>query len=43
MKEEGRVLIGDTVVGVAEWAWFLPLPVGAEEEKSSQAEMTSRL
>jgi hypothetical protein len=45
VKEEGRVLIGDTVVGVAqrvrclEGAW----PVGVVEENSSQAETTSRL
>ena len=45
VKEEGLVLIGDAVVGVAEGAWPLDgvWPLGAVEEKSSQAEMTNRL
>ena len=44
MKEDGRVLNGDVVVGVAEGAWRLEVwLLGAEDEKSSQADMTSRL
>ena len=45
MKEEGRVLIGEVVVGVAEGAWPLKgaWPLGAVDENSSHAEMTNRL
>ena len=45
MKEEGRVLRGEDVVGVTEGAWPREgaWSLGAEDEKSSQAEMTRRL
>ena len=45
VKDDGRVLIGDVVVGVAERAWLLEGAwlLGAEDEKSSHAEMTNRL
>ena len=40
------MLIGDVVVGVAEGAWLLEegaWPLGAVDENSSQADVTSRL
>lgn len=46
MNDDGRVLIGDVVVGVAEGAWPLDDevgPLGAAEENNSQAETTNRL
>ena len=45
VKEEGRVLRGEDVVGVTEGAWSREgaWSLGAEDEKSSQAEMTRRL
>ena len=45
VNDDGRVLIGDRVVGVTERVWPFPEAwlLGAEVEKRSHADMTRRL